>query len=270
DRLEPRARVDLVRDLVVASDLRRHRHAPDFVVGPGPASFTLARHVRPHPGGRLLDLGSGSGIQGLLLAGPGDDVVAIDISPRAVAFTRLNADLNGRRRIRPVLGDFLAEAPDRALDGRFQTVVANPPFVLAPSHDLLYRDRPLPGDEVGARTVERVARALAPGGRGYVLCNWIDRGGEWSAPVRTWLRGSGVDVSIARLAALTPAAYAATWTRDVEPDNRATAAERWRTLLVAEGIGLIHVGVIAVSRPRLPRLRTRFVARDMAASPSPG
>ncbi|HEX5589677.1 MAG TPA: hypothetical protein VFX65_05255, partial [Candidatus Limnocylindrales bacterium] len=46
DRLEPRARVDLVRDLVVASDLRRHRHAPDFVVGPGPASFTLARHVR--------------------------------------------------------------------------------------------------------------------------------------------------------------------------------------------------------------------------------
>ena len=188
----PKARIDHVGPLLLASDLRRHRHAPDFVVGPGPASLLLARHVRPHPRGRLLDMGCGSGIQGLLLGGERAEVVALDINPRAVAYASFNAALNGRRRCRPELGDFLAEWPDRRLDGRFQTVVANPPFVLAPRTEAIYRDRTLPGDDVGARTVERAARALAPDGRGYVLCNWIDRDdGDWFRRPRTWAAATG-------------------------------------------------------------------------------
>ena len=251
----PQARLDLVGQLLVASDLRRHRRAPDFVVGPGPASFLLARHVRPHRAGALLDLGSGSGIQGLLLGDDRTEVVGVDINPRAVAFTAFNASLNGRRRAHCRLGDFLTGEPDRHLEGRFQTVVANPPFVLAPTPELLYRDRPLGGDEVGRRTVEAVARALAPGGRGYVLCNWVDGepaalGGpdDWARPVRGWLAGLPVAAVASRAAAVDPATYAAIWTRDLPSARRAAAGGAWTAALMAEGVRRIHVGVIALAR----------------------
>jgi methylase of polypeptide subunit release factors len=249
DRVEPLARIDVVGRLLVASDLRRLRRAGDFVVGPGPASFLLARHVRPDVRGRLLDLGSGSGIQGLLLGDRGTEVLGIDINPRAIGFARFNAGLNDRPRSRAELGDFLGEPPDRRFDGRFDTVVANPPFVLAPRHELTYRDRPLDGDEVGARTVEQVGRALARGGRGYVLCNWIDRADGWSRPVRDWVAGSGLDAAVLRVGTLEPDAYAAIWTRDVPTDQRGGAIAAWAAGLRAEGVERIHVGIVAVARP---------------------
>jgi SAM-dependent methyltransferase len=273
-RFEPLARIDRVGRLHVASDLRRHRRKANFVVEPGPASFLLSRHVEPPGGGRALDLGCGSGIQSLLLGAAGASVVALDINPRAVAFCRFNAALNGLRRVEPALGDFLAEPADADLDGRFDLVVSNPPFVLAPAHELTYRDRSLPGDLVSRRTVERVARALAPGGRGYVLCNWIDRGGrDWSAPVRGWLRGPAVDAVVTRTDVRSPEAYAATWTRDLPPTQREEAAAAWTRALQAEGVRRIHVGIVALRRASGPgwlqrrRITTVDRAVDRAQRP---
>jgi SAM-dependent methyltransferase len=259
----PMARVDRVGSLLVASDLRRHRRSADFVVGPGPASFLLARHVRPHPGGPLLDLGCGSGIQGLLLAGERADVVALDINPRAVAYATFNAAFNRRDRCRAGLGDFLGEEPDRGLDGGFVTVVANPPFVLAPRAEVVYRDRPLGGDEVGARTVERAARALAPDGRGYVLCNWIDRDdGDWSGRPRTWTAATGADAVAVRVASHSPVEYARIWTRDLASWARPAAIEAWTATLIAEGARVIHTGVVALARRRTIGGPGRFATID--------
>ena len=249
DRVTPRARLDVVGQQLIASDLQSFRRARDFVVGPGPSAFLLARHVRPHARGRLLDLGCGTGIQGLLLGDRRTEVVGIDINPRAVGFARFNAGLNDRTRCRAELGDFLDPVPDRRFDGRFGTIVANPPFVLAPRHELTYRDRPLERDEVGARTVERVARALAPGGRGYVLCNWIDRSDGWSQPVRDWVAGTGLDAAVLRVGSYDPDPYAAIWTRDLPARERADATAAWAAGLRAEGIERIHVGIVAVARP---------------------
>lgn len=249
DRVEPLARIDVIGKLLIASDLQRLRRARDFVVGPGPASFLLARHVRPHVRGRLLDLGCGSGIQGLLLGNRRTEVTGIDINPRAIEFATFNAGLNDRSRSRAELGDFLGEPPDRRFDGRFDTVVANPPFVLSPRHELTYRDRPLDGDEVGARTIERVGRALAPGGRGYVLCNWIDRFDRWSRPVEAWVAGLGLDAAVLRVGTFEPDPYAAIWTRDLLAEHRARATAAWAAGLRAEGVERIHVGIVAVARP---------------------
>ncbi|MDP2350880.1 MAG: class I SAM-dependent methyltransferase [Chloroflexota bacterium] len=176
NRLEPLARIDRSGRWLITSDLRRRRWQADYVVGPGPATFLLARYLRRDAAVRALDLGCGSGFLSLVLASAGASVVSLDINPRAVAFARFNAALNGRRALAPELEDFLSR-PTEALEGRFDAVVSNPPFVLAPAQRLVYRDRPLPGDQTSARTVERVGRALAPGGRGHVRCNWIGRGG---------------------------------------------------------------------------------------------
>jgi SAM-dependent methyltransferase len=269
DRSSARAlvRVDRAEGLLVASDLRAHRLQRAFVVGPGPASLLLARHVGRPARGPILDLGTGSGIQGLLAGGGGQRVSGLDINPRAVEFARFNALLNGRAAFTAEVGDFLTGDPDRRHHGAFGTVIANPPFVLSPAAEVTYRDRPLPADEVGAKTVEGAARSLARGGRGYVLCNWIDRGGDWSTPVRAWLAGTRIDAAVVRISSLGAAAYAAVWTRDLGAAERLAAEQRWRLALVAEGIERIHLGVVALARPRLPRLRGRFSAWDGPRDP---
>lgn len=252
DRLEPLVRIDRVGALLVASDLRRRRWASDYVVGPGPASFLLARYVRPPGRGRVLDLGAGCGIQALLLADRGRDVLGLDVNPRALAIARLNAVLN-RRRIDFEHGDFLNEDRDGALDGRFQTVVANPPFVLAPTATLVYRDRTLPGDLVTRRTIERVAQALAPGGRGYVLGNWISTDAtsadDWAAPVREWLADVDLRAVAVRIASQAPEGYAAVWTRTLPAVERTAATATWAAALSAEGVERIEIGVVALGRP---------------------
>jgi methylase of polypeptide subunit release factors len=262
-RVEPLARFDRFGDLLVASDLVARRRHADFVAGPGPSSFLVAGSVRRPAAGPILDLGAGSGIQGLLTGSPDQAVVAVDIIPRALAFIRFNAALNGRRRVHARLGSFLDDEPDRRLDGRFATVVANPPFVLAPAVERTYRDRPLAGDLVGRRTVERVGRALRRGGRGYVVCNWIDRGAAWSDSVRDWLAGSGLDSIVTRSITRTAAAYAARWTRDLPPSERPAAAATWAAALEREGVHRVHTGVIAVARPaRWAATRRRFETVD--------
>jgi SAM-dependent methyltransferase len=261
--LVPLVHFDRVGDLLVASDLASRRRLPDFVAGPGASSFLLAGSVRRPAAGPILDFGAGSGIQGLLIGATDQAVIAVDINPRAVAFTRFNAALNGRGRVAARVGSFLDDTPDRRLDGRFATVVANPPFVLAPLVERTYRDRPLPGDLVGRRTVERVGRALRRGGRGYVVCNWIDRGADWSDSVREWLAGSGLDSIVIRSITRSGAAYAERWTRDLPPSERSTAAVTWATALEREGVRQVHTGVIAVARPgRWAAARRRFEAVD--------
>jgi SAM-dependent methyltransferase len=246
----PRVRIDPVEALLVASDLRHHRRQRDFVLGPGPAGFLLARHVRRPVRAPLLDLGTGSGLQALLLGEAGTDALGLDINPRAVDYARFNAELNGRPRLRVEVGDFLGPTPDRRLDRRFGTVVANPPFVLSPMSEITYRDRPLPGDEVGARTVERVTRALARDGTGYLLCNWIDRGNDPDGPPLAWARAAGGVASVSRLGTRDPEAYAEVWTRDLDPEHRPAATAEWAAALRAEGVDRIHVGVIGLRPAR--------------------
>ncbi|MGO1798615.1 MAG: DUF7059 domain-containing protein, partial [Microbacterium gubbeenense] len=67
----------------------------DHVLGVGGASRTLAELVVPVPVSRALDLGTGCGIQALLVSRHAGEVVSTDISARALAFAALNARLNG-------------------------------------------------------------------------------------------------------------------------------------------------------------------------------
>jgi hypothetical protein len=85
--------------------------------------------------------------------------------------------------------------------------------------------------------------------------------------VRAWLAGTRIDAAVVRISSLGAAAYAAVWTRDLGAAERLAAEQRWRLALVAEGIERIHLGVVALARPRLPRLRGRFSAWDGPRDP---
>jgi SAM-dependent methyltransferase len=235
---------------LIASDRMGFRNRPEFVLAPGPATSSLARVVRPPERGRALDLGCGPGSLALWLAGCGADVLGIDISARALAFAGFNRGLNDGRRVTLESGDFLTAPPDPMLDEQFAVSVANPPFVLAPASGLVYRDGPLPRDETTRVAIERVARSVAPGGRGYVIGTWVDDGrGGWDARPRTWLRDRPGRAIVTRISSVTPAAYARSWTRDLDAADRPGAEHAWLRYLESMGIRRITTGVVALARP---------------------
>jgi release factor glutamine methyltransferase len=73
---------------------------------------------------RVLDMGTGSGVNAILASSKATDVVAVDINPHAVAAARANAALNAAAdRLVVVEGDLFD-----AVEGRFDLVVFDPPF----------------------------------------------------------------------------------------------------------------------------------------------
>jgi release factor glutamine methyltransferase len=85
------------------------------------------------PGGRVVDLGTGSGAIALSIAAerwPDVEVWATDVSADALAVARANTAALGRRAsvVRLAEGDWFAALPHE-LRGTFDVVVANPPYV---------------------------------------------------------------------------------------------------------------------------------------------
>ncbi|GAA5170882.1 MULTISPECIES: methyltransferase [Amycolatopsis] len=73
---------------------------------------------------RVLDVGTGSGVNAILAASKSRDVVAVDINPHALAAARENAERNGVGDRITVLRSDVFEA----VEGRFDLIVFDPPF----------------------------------------------------------------------------------------------------------------------------------------------
>ena len=117
---------------------------------------------------RVLDLCAGSGVQGIAAALTGaEEVIAADVSPRALRFCAFNAALNDvAARIHPVASDVYSN-----IDGAFDAILCNPPFVAVPAavrarcEDwALFADGGDDGAVVLRAVVAGAAARLAPGG----------------------------------------------------------------------------------------------------------
>lgn len=89
---------------------------------------TLAMLSRAHfePGARVMDLGCGCGIVGILAAKKcgEENVVLCDIDPRAVAVARRNAARNGVPNLKIVVSDGFKQVDDAGFD----LILSNPPY----------------------------------------------------------------------------------------------------------------------------------------------
>lgn len=204
----------------------------DHVLGVGGASTTLAQVTVRRPVARVLDLGTGCGIQSLHASRHAGHVTATDISPRALAFARFNAALAGVEANGTSLDLRLGSMLEPVAGERFDLVVSNPPFVITPRRGDVptyeYRDAGRTGDAVVRDLVTSVGRVLAPGGVAQLLGNWeIRRGERWDERVGQWLDESGLSGWVVQRELQDPAQYAETWIRDggTTPDRE---PESWR------------------------------------------
>lgn len=203
----------VVSDLTPGLDGASRRIGADHVLGISPAATSLIELTVREPVARALDLGTGSGVQALHLAGHADQVVATDVNPRALWLAGLNAGLNDLANIELREGSLFEPVAGE----RFDLVVSNPPFVISPASGdrLVYRDSGVPGDGVVEQIVRAIPHHLAPGGLGQVLANWaILRDRPWDKRLATWTDGAGCDVWVVQREVLDPAAYVELWLKD--------------------------------------------------------
>ncbi|HET6878247.1 MAG TPA: methyltransferase [Jatrophihabitans sp.] len=231
------------------SDVRTGPLAADHVLGVGSASLTLAQATPRAQVGRVLDVGTGCGVQALHAARHSAHVCATDTSARALRFAATTAALSGQRwQLRQ--GSLL----DPVAGERFDLVVANPPFVVSGgtrTHD--YRDSGLAGDGVCRALITGLPDVLADSGTAVLLANWIiPRDGDWQARLQQWLAGTGCDAWVWQREVADPGQYVAMWLRDAgEQPGTSRWAERydaWRDVLDAAGVAALGMGLVALWR----------------------
>ncbi|WP_084038732.1 50S ribosomal protein L11 methyltransferase [Demequina sp. NBRC 110053] len=283
-------------DWWVASDLGEavtgRAVGEDHVLGVGGASTTLASITMRSPRGRVLDLGTGCGIQALHASLHADEVVATDVSRRALGFARFNEALNAPALGRPSPRDDASETAAAEREARahrpsaahapwdlregsllepiageqFDQVVTNPPFVITPpgAPAFEYRDGGLQRDGVMERLLSGLGDVLAPGGVAQLLGNW-EMHGDWRSRLEEWLDASNVavDAWVVQRDVLDPAEYAETWLRDagITPERHPAtfwaAYEAYLRAFDAVGADAVGFGIVTLRRPAsgVPTLR---------------
>jgi release factor glutamine methyltransferase len=136
---------------------------PPDVFAPTPVSDLLGRAVldEVREGDRVLDMGTGSGVNAILAATCAREVVGVDINPHAVAAAIDNARRNGvAANTTFVEGDLFD-----AVDGMFDLIVYDPPFRWFRPRDLLEVAMADEGYRSLGRLMNEVPSRLTPGGR---------------------------------------------------------------------------------------------------------
>jgi hypothetical protein len=165
-------------------------------------------------------------------------VVATDRNPRAVAYARLAAALNGVA-LDARTGDLLEPVAGE----RFDLVVSNPPFVISPRTSWTYRDAGLAGDEVCRRIVRELPQHLTEGGTAVLLANWLHlEGADGDDRVASWFEGLACDAWVVERELAAPEDYVTAWLRDGDEDF--AAYDAWMDALT--GVEAVAFGVIAL------------------------
>lgn len=88
-----------------------------MIYEPEEDSFLLAKYVREYANGKVLDMGTGSGIQAEAALEETKDVLAVDIDEEAVEEAK-------RKGVKAKVSDLFEN-----VEGRFDLIVFNPPYL---------------------------------------------------------------------------------------------------------------------------------------------
>ncbi|MFB9310765.1 methylase of polypeptide subunit release factors [Agromyces hippuratus] len=238
-----------------------HALGEHHVLGVGGASMTLSGLMLPTPARRVLDLGTGCGIQAMHASRFADRIVATDISERALEIARLNLVLNGIDGVELRLGSLFEPVAGE----RFDRIVSNPPFVITPRIEGVpeydYRDGGMVGDALVEAVIRGAQDHLEPGGVAQLLGNWeyrdggapdgdaggasdgLERVGDWAAALEHWV----IEREVQHVTE-----YAETWIRDGGTRPGTAEFDRlydaWLDDFAARGVSHVGFGYVLLRR----------------------
>jgi methylase of polypeptide subunit release factors len=173
--------------------------------------------------------------------------VATDVNPRALAFTRISAALNGISNVETRLGSLFEPVEEESFD----LITCNAPYVISPETKWQYRDGGLPADELSARVVGGAGAALADGGFATLLVSWLaESEDDPDGHVREWIDATGCDAWILGLSGADPLEHAASWNDHLTDDagSYGRTLDEWMSYFRELGAGWISEGAVLLHR----------------------
>ena len=286
ERLQPACMLTHFGELIFASDSWRRAEAcaADLVLGVNPTTQLLAGCSMLRPGESALDIGTGCGTLALAAAASASSVIGTDINRRALNFSGINAALNGASNVLFLQGDRFEPVAGR----RFDSIICNPPFFLAPVSGLLYCDNSLELDGFVESLARSAPQFLEVNGVFQMLAEWVEFESEpWEQRLRPWFEESHCDVHIWRGYEFSPVEYArkrALEQGHLDPDSAAASFAERISYLSERRVQGIFGGLITMRRrlgqnwfwveemqkrpvgPIGDSLRERFSTRDVLES----
>ncbi len=261
-------RTETYHGLKLAADRSTRSDQSDSVLGLGPATRTLAKLTIRRPVESALDLGTGSGVQALLASRHARRVVGVDVNRRALAVAELNGLTNGIENVDWREGSWFEPVRGE----RFGLIVANPPYVISPESDLVYRDSGEKTDALVMRLLVELPGLLEEGGFAQMLCNWVvGPDGDWRRPLDEVTSGQGCDAVFLRYQQLDPVEYAKRWHRQLEQADESAfreKVERWLAYYREHSVEAIAFGLVVLRRRSTGRNWSR--ALEVPAAPTDG
>lgn len=133
----------------------------------GPDSYRFAQLIHSHlqqsfaPVRRAVDIGCGAGVGAIVIARARREaeVLAVDINPAALRLTAVNAALAEVANVSIEASDVLQD-----VDGTFDLIVANPPYMADPAERAYRHGGGALGAQLSVRIVEQALNRLTAGG----------------------------------------------------------------------------------------------------------
>ena len=247
----PRSSLLPTENCWIASDLHQRLDSDaefDHVLSINPAARFLRDFMLREPVERALDLCCGCGYHALEASLHAGEVIATDLNARATAFAAFNAAINGRTNISCRTGDLLEPVRGE----RFDQIVCNPPFVLAPDRRFVSLSNELELDEFCANVVRQVPEQLSDGGAFQMICEWVEiEDTPWQERLTSWFTGSACDGWVLHHYAKPPDSYAQMRLSESplasESEDQGTY-DAWIEHFRSHRVTAIHGGLIVVRR----------------------
>ncbi|MEA5462546.1 carbamoyltransferase C-terminal domain-containing protein [Leptothoe sp. PORK10 BA2] len=193
---------------------------------------------------RVLDLCCGSGVQGLVASRYAQQVTSVDLNPRAIRFSRFNAQLNDIRNIQFFPGSLYEPVRGQLFD----TILANPPFVPSPKRDLGFRDGGATGEDILAAIIRDSAQYLKPQGHVFIVTDLVDIT-TYEAKLSQWWYGGNSHQLVLCTADRDDVLFSVPHSH--APFGQSLAdynaeLERWLTNFHQAGLGAVNFGYILI------------------------
>jgi methylase of polypeptide subunit release factors len=235
--------------------------ASDHVLGVGLASLMLSDFTVRRKDEKVLDLGTGQGYQATMACRHAKKIIATDINKRALHLAKLAMQINSEPMVELREGSMFD--PVAGEEGTFDLLVSNPPFVIAPPHDLTAIGGRWTGDSFVEKLLRTAPSFLKEGGWATVMCNWHHPTIEqWQERISTWLTDSGVDCMVIRIKVDSARQYATSWLREAASAEgeeamaeAVTQVPTWLEYYKTIGVGAVSLGVVYM-RKRTPTAKS--------------